>query len=84
MDTDFLRCWCFHQQTGVSKNHHKVLIVISSTTNYMYQHDIQFFTATILWWKHPLKPDKYKQIIMDSMKFLVKHQRVRIYGFVFM
>ena len=19
----------------------------------MYQHDIQFFTATILWWKHP-------------------------------
>ena len=43
----------FHQQTGVRKNQHKALIVRSSTTNYMYQHDIQFFTATILWWKHP-------------------------------
>ena len=50
----------------------------------MYQHDIQFFTATILWWKHLLKPDKYKQIIIDSMKFLVEHQRVKIYGFVLM
>lgn len=45
---------------------------------------IQFYTATILEWKHLLKPDKYKQIIIDSLAFLVKEQRVKVYGFVIM
>jgi putative transposase len=48
------------------------------------QNYIQFFTATILWWKKLLKPDKYKQIIMESLRFLVDNQRVKIYGFVLM
>ena len=43
-----------------------------------------FFTATILEWKKLLKPDKYKDIIIDSMRFLVTKQRVIIYGFVIM
>jgi REP element-mobilizing transposase RayT len=43
-----------------------------------------FFTATILEWKKLLKPDKYKDIIVNSMKFLVSRQRVIIYGFVIM
>lgn len=50
----------------------------------MNHHYIQFFTATILWWKPLLKPDKYKQIIIDSLKFLVKNKRVKVYGFVIM
>ncbi len=41
---------------------------------------IQFFTATILWWKKLLKPDKYKQLIVESMRFLAKDGRVKIYG----
>jgi hypothetical protein len=45
---------------------------------------VQFFTATILEWKHLLKPDKYKQLILDSLKFLVEHGRVKVYGFVIM
>ncbi|HWI92719.1 MAG TPA: hypothetical protein VNT20_15690, partial [Flavisolibacter sp.] len=45
---------------------------------------VQFFTATILEWKHLLKPDKYKQIILDSFKFLVEQKRVKVYGFVIM
>lgn len=45
---------------------------------------IQFFTATILWWRHLLKPDKYKDIIIKSMMFLVEKERVKIYGFVIM
>ena len=45
---------------------------------------VQFFTATILEWKHLLKQDKYKDIIVDSLSFLVKEHRVRIYGFVIM
>ncbi len=50
----------------------------------MNHHYIQFFTATILWWKPLLKPDKYKQIIIDSLKFLVENKRVKVYGFVIM
>lgn len=45
---------------------------------------VQFFTATILEWKKLLKPHKYKQIIIDSLIFLVNEKRVKIYGFVIM
>ena len=31
----------------------------------------QFFTATILEWKHLLADDKHKDIIINSLKFLV-------------
>jgi putative transposase len=44
----------------------------------------QFFTATILEWKHLLKPNKYKAIIVDSLRFLVKEKRVIVYAFVIM
>jgi REP element-mobilizing transposase RayT len=45
---------------------------------------IQFYTATILEWKKLLKPDKYKQILIKSLEFLVIEKRVKIYGFVIM
>lgn len=45
---------------------------------------IGFHTATILEWKHLLKPDKYKDIILSSMKFLTEKRRAEIYGFVIM
>ena len=44
----------------------------------------QFFTATNLEWKHLLREDKYKEIIIDSFRFLVKNNRVKIYSFVIM
>jgi len=44
----------------------------------------QFFTATILEWKKLLAPDKYKDIIMDSLRFLVANKRIKLYGFVIM
>ncbi|MBC7652445.1 MAG: transposase [Deinococcales bacterium] len=43
-----------------------------------------FFTATILEWKHLLKPDKYKAIITESLAFLVKQKRIEVFGFVIM
>ena len=46
--------------------------------------EIQFFTATILEWKHLLKPDKYKDIIIESLKFLSKDNRVDVFGFTIM
>ncbi|WP_369426430.1 hypothetical protein [Pontibacter anaerobius] len=48
------------------------------------QQHIAFFTATILEWKHLLKPDKYKQIIVDSLGYLVEQKRVKVYAFVIM
>ena len=44
----------------------------------------QFFTATILDWKKLLKPDKYKDFIIGSLKFLVENNRVKVNGFVIM
>ncbi len=45
---------------------------------------ISFFTATILNWKHLLLDDRYKDIIISSMKFLVDEKRTAIYAFVIM
>jgi len=42
----------------------------------------QFFTATVLEWKHLLKPDKYKDILMGSLKYLVEKQRIKLFGFI--
>ena len=44
----------------------------------------EFFTATILEWKNLLQPDKYKDIVVNSLRFLVKEQRIKLYGFVIM
>ena len=44
----------------------------------------QYFTATILQWKKLLKPEKYKDIIISSMKFLVADKRVKLFCFVIM
>ena len=44
----------------------------------------QFFTATIQEWKPLLKEDKYKNVIVDCLKFLVKEGKVTINGFVIM
>lgn len=43
-----------------------------------------FFTASILDWKQLLKPDKYKNILIESLQFLVDNKRVKVYGFVIM
>ena len=43
-----------------------------------------YFTATVLNWKHILKADKYKDVLINSFRFLVKEERVRIFAFVIM
>jgi hypothetical protein len=45
---------------------------------------IGFYTATILEWKKLLQPDKYKEIIINSLKFLSAEKRTEVYGFVIM
>ncbi len=48
------------------------------------EYHAQFFTSTILVWKHLLKPDKYKDVITGSLRFLVEQERVKVYAFVIM
>jgi putative transposase len=45
------------------------------------EHEVQFFTATILEWKHLLKQDIYRQLLLDRLRFLVEQGRVKVYGF---
>ena len=44
----------------------------------------QFITATILEWKHLLKDDAYKDIIISSLQFLHKEGSIVVYAFVIM
>lgn len=45
---------------------------------------IYFFTATITKWRPLLEPYKYKLIILDSLRYLVKTGKIALYGFVIM
>ena len=51
---------------------------------YNFQHNPQFFTATILEWKYLLRSDAYKQIIIDSLLFLKKEGSITVNAFVIM
>jgi len=43
-----------------------------------------FYTATITKWRHLLKPDKYKHIVLGSLRYLVERRKIAVYGFVIM
>ena len=43
-----------------------------------------FFTSTIYQWKQVLKYDSYKDIIIESLQYLVKENRVILNGYVVM
>ncbi len=45
---------------------------------------IRFFTATCLNWQHLLERDKHKEIVLESLRFMVKDSRIWVYGFVIM
>ena len=70
----------FHQQRDQGYEV-DIFFVVCSSVNFT-EHHPQFFTATILEWKHLLKEDKYKDIILDSLRFLVKEKRVVVNSFV--
>jgi putative transposase len=43
-----------------------------------------FYTATITKWQHLLKPDKYKDVITNSLKYLVEKEKIKVFAFVIM
>ena len=44
----------------------------------------QFFTATILEWKPLLSQNKYKIVIIDSLRYLTVNKKITLYAFVIM
>ncbi len=48
------------------------------------EHWPQYFTATIYEWKYLLSKNEHKDIIIESLQFLVAQQRIRLFGFVIM
>lgn len=46
--------------------------------------EVYFYTATITKWRHLLNADKYKQIVLESLDYLVNRRKIAVYGFVVM
>ncbi|MEO6228519.1 MAG: transposase [Ferruginibacter sp.] len=46
--------------------------------------NIVFWTATINGWRHLLKEDRYKQIIIDSLRNLSERELIDVFAFVIM
>jgi putative transposase len=44
--------------------------------------NLYFYTATITHWRKLLEPDKYKDILIDSLRHLVRSGKLKVYGFV--
>ncbi len=44
----------------------------------------QYFTATIYEWKHLLADNHHKDIIIDSLRFLVTNKRIELNAFIIM
>jgi len=44
----------------------------------------EFLTVTCLDWKHVLAADRFRDIITESLTYLVKSNRIYVYGFVIM
>ena len=92
-DTTLRRCWCSNKadcyNSSVSTNNQNrslytrpgVYSFIDAEYISEYPH---YFTVTNLEWKRLLVKEKYKDILIESMRFLVRDKRVIIYGFVIM
>ncbi|MCY7352254.1 MAG: transposase [Cytophagaceae bacterium] len=50
----------------------------------MFLDEVYFWTDTVYRWHCLLKPDKYKEIVVDYLKELVEEKHVIVYGFVIM
>jgi REP element-mobilizing transposase RayT len=46
--------------------------------------ELYFFTATIHKWQHLLARDDFKQVIIESLRYLCENNLLRVYGFVIM
>ena len=61
----------------------KTILLISQMPAFITEYP-QFFTASIKGWHKLLEEDKYKDIIISSLQFLVADKRIKLYAFVIM
>jgi REP element-mobilizing transposase RayT len=61
--------------TNIFENKHKSYISIG---------EIYFWTATINNWKHLLETDDYKEIIINSLRYLSEKGKIDVFAFVIM
>lgn len=52
--------------------------------SYLENNELYFWTATIHKWKHLMKEDIYKQVVVDSLHWLVQNKLAEVYSFVIM
>ena len=52
--------------------------------SYTELNEIYFWTITINKWQQLLKPEEHKMIIINSLRWLVEKNLVKIYGYVIM
>ncbi|MEQ9101183.1 MAG: transposase [Imperialibacter sp.] len=50
----------------------------------MELNNIYFYTATIKDWKPVLSKDSYKEVLIESLMFLIQNGKLIVYGFVIM
>ena len=50
----------------------------------MSLNEAYFWTDTIKDWKHLLKPDKYKEFIIEELQWFKNKNKIAVYGFVIM
>ena len=43
-----------------------------------------YYTATITKWHKLLKPDKYKDVIISSLQYLIEKKKIKAFAFVIM
>lgn len=52
--------------------------------SYTELNQVYFWTLTIKNWIHLLKPDEYKNVLIESLQWMYKNELVHIYGYVIM
>jgi REP element-mobilizing transposase RayT len=50
----------------------------------LHKYELDFFTATVLEWRHLFVEEAYKDIVLSSLKFLTDDNRITINAFVIM
>ena len=78
------RTCCLKKEYDLFKPENVIILYLSTMADINFDYHPQFFTATILEWKHLLKEDEYKDIIIKSLQFLTNEKSVVVYAFVIM
>ena len=52
--------------------------------SFMELNEVYFWTSIIVMWKHLLKQEKYRELIIESLKYLSDRKLISVYGYVVM